>query len=68
MTNRTQEKIKILFSQAHHEQLKIADNAEDDDEFSSLGQLLTDLGYDFTSTNNKLTPDELADPPFPQYP
>lgn len=54
------EKIKILFSQGHKEQLVLTEDADDESLFSSLRQVLTGLGYAIGSTKG-LTYSQLAD-------
>lgn len=61
MDNLSREKVKILFSQAHKEQLVIAEDAEGESQFSLLRQALTGSEYVTDYTTDILTPNQLAD-------
>jgi len=60
MDNLNKEKVKILFSQAHKEQLNIAEDSDGESQFSSLHQVLTNLGYTIDCTE-VLTSNQLVD-------
>jgi hypothetical protein len=61
MNDPDKEKTRVLFSQAHQEQLMLAENAEDKAQFSLLRQTLSDWGYLPVSIDEPLTPDQLQD-------
>ncbi|MGB0384398.1 MAG: DUF4350 domain-containing protein [Ardenticatenaceae bacterium] len=62
MANTNNEEIKLLFSQSHNEQLRIAEDAEDEAQFLLLRELLEGLEYVTNSTTEgeALTSNQLA--------
>lgn len=55
------DKIKVLFSQAHNEQLSISEDAEDEVKFLLLRQELENLGFEIDYTIEAISSDMLAD-------
>jgi len=60
MKNLKKQEIKILFSQAHKEQLVIAEDAEGEAQFSLLRQTLANQGYAIDCATKALTSNQLA--------